>query len=96
MDTTNQKSSEETPSSQGGVIGISWEYFFGGSGKNGKVWDRYYKSVIDSVRVEKWASNNRPTRYCVGEFIDDVNYYLSEADLIEAVKIYKEKYGTNQ
>ena len=96
MNTENQKSSSETPSSQGGVIGISWEYFFGGSAKNGKVWDRYYKAFIDGVRVEKWASNNRPNRYCVGEFVDDVNTYLNEQELIEAAKRYKEKYASNQ
>lgn len=82
-------------SKKDGVIGISWVYFHGGSSHSGKTYDRYYQAFIDGIRVEKWASN-RGVKYCIGEMVGDVNTYLSEADLLNAVKLYKEKYGKNQ
>lgn len=87
--------SAETPSNQGEDIVISWDYFSGGSSHGGKMYDRYYKAIISGVRVEKWASN-RGVKFCIGEFSDDVNTYLSEDDLIEAVNRYKQNFGTNQ
>jgi hypothetical protein len=95
MEPTKQNSTTETQSCKGGFIGISWDYFHGGSSHGGKMYDRYYKAFIDGVRVEKWASN-RGVKYCIGEMVGDVNTYLSEEDLLDAVKRYKEKYGTNQ
>jgi hypothetical protein len=95
MEPSKHELSSDTQSCKGGVIGIPWDYFSGGSSHGGKMYDRYYKAFIDGVRVEKWASN-RGIKYCIGEFADDVNTYLSEDDLIEAVNRYKGKYGTNQ
>lgn len=42
---------------------IKWEYFFGASGK--RSFDRYYKSEISGIRVEKHLQRSG-TEYSIG------------------------------
>lgn len=63
---------------------IAWKYFFGGSG--GKSFDRYYKSEINGVRVEKHASNTG-TEYSIGNMDEAKIKYKTEEELINSLNI---------
>lgn len=57
---------------------IQWQYFFGGS--IGRSYDRYYKSEINGIRVEKHVSN-RGVKYAVGNIDKAKVKYKSESEL---------------
>lgn len=61
--------------------GIKWRYFFGGS--SGRVFDRYYESEINGIRVEKHASN-LGVWYSIGDINKAEIKYHTEAELHEA------------
>ena len=63
---------------------IESNYFFGGSGHGGRVFDRYYEARIDGIRVEKHA-NNKGVKFSIGNIDDAKIKYKSEGDLIKAV-----------
>ena len=60
---------------------IKWQYFFGGSINNGRSYDRYYKSEIKGIRVEKHVSN-RGVRYAVGNIDKAKIKHKTEEELI--------------
>lgn len=64
---------------------INWQYFFGGHGKAGKTYWRYYKAEIDGQRVEKCASNTG-VKYSIGNMDEAKEKYKTEEELIESVK----------
>jgi len=62
---------------------IKWEYFFGGS--SGRTYDRYYKSFIKGVRIEKHISN-KGTRYAIGNIDEALITYDSESELMKQIE----------
>ncbi len=63
---------------------INWQYFFGGHGKGGKIFHRYYKAEINGVRVEKHGSH-KGTEYSIGNMDKAKIKYKTEEELIKAV-----------
>jgi hypothetical protein len=61
-----------------------WNYFFGGSSKGGKNFDRYYFAEINGVRVEMHSSN-RGTVYAVGNIDKAAKKYKTETELLNSL-----------
>jgi len=64
---------------------INWQYFYGGSSNNGRSYDRYYKSEIKGILVEKHVSN-RGVKYAVGNIDKAKVKYKTESELIASLK----------
>lgn len=57
---------------------IKWQYFFGGGNQ------RYYKSEIKGVRVEKRITTHGST-YSIGNIDKAKTIYNTESDLLKAL-----------
>lgn len=80
MSTENQKINTENPSSQGGAIGIYWDYRCGFSSKNN--FERIYKAEVNGVTVWKNAQRHKVS-YTIGE---NKLRYSSENELLRAIE----------
>ena len=60
---------------------LQWKYFFGGC--SGNHFDRYYEAEINGIRVEK-HSNNRGSKFAVGNIDEAKKKFKTEKELIES------------
>lgn len=64
---------------------IIWKYFFGSKTKN--TFDRYYRSSVNGIYIEKHASNSG-TKYSIGNIDKAKIIYNSEEELLTALFNY--------
>ncbi len=76
-------------------MNIDWKYFFGGSSNNGKSFQRYYKSEINGLRVERCCSH-KGTKYCIGNMDEAKVKHNSEEELLSEVAIITNKAKTEE